>query len=173
MTLSVFVVSFVPRNLQRIFLAPLPRSFSHLHRDGTHHGSPTAGFGFWHRAHRLVSRHPPSALRRTLALTPSPRAPRSQGFVMPPTGAVAVRSSALSTESPVMLFGNKKPAPKKAARGAKRPVKKARSLVKEVSGRSSLQHTPPMGTAPISASALAGWLPRLGRSRVYRPVSPA
>merc|ERR1719353_1635780 len=49
----------------------------------------------------------------------------SQGFVMPPTGAVAVRSSALSTESPVMLFGNKKPAPKKAARGAKRPVKKA------------------------------------------------
>merc|ERR1719353_2856355 len=53
----------------------------------------------------------------------------SQGFVMPPTGAVAVRSSALSTESPVMLFGNKKPAPKKAARGAKRPVKK---VVKKV-----------------------------------------
>merc|ERR1719460_3517836 len=52
---------------------------------------------------------------------------------MPPTGAVAVRSSALSTESPVMLFGNKKPAPKKVARGAKRPVKKAvKKVVKKV-----------------------------------------
>ena len=160
--------SFVPRNLQRIFLAPLPRSFSHLHRDGTHHGSPTAGFGFWHRAHRLVSRHPPSALRRTLALTPSPRAPRSQGFVMPPTGAVAVRSSALSTESPVMLFGAKKPAPKKVA---KRPVKKARSLVKEVAGHSSLRHTP--GASPINASALAGWLPRLGALACSHAVSSA
>ena len=54
----------------------------------------------------------------------------SQGFVMPPTGAVAVRSSALSTESPVMLFGAKKPAPKKVA---KRPVKKAvKKVVKKV-----------------------------------------
>ena len=74
---------------------------------------------------------------------------------MPPTGAVAVRSSALSTESPVMLFGAKKPAPKKVA---KRPVKKARSLVKEVAGHSSLQHTPPMGTAPISASQRPRWM---------------
>ena len=119
-----------------LYLAPFRIFTATPHR--THHGSPTTGSGFWHRAHRLVSRRPRSALRRTLVLTPSPRAPRSQGFVMPPTGAVAVRSSALSTESPVMLFGNKKPAPKKAARGAKRPVKKARLLVKEVSGHSSL-----------------------------------
>ena len=112
------------------FPTPNPR-----HRIDAHYGSPTTGFGFWHRAHRLVSRRPPNALRRTLVLTPSPRAPRSQGFVMPaPMGAVAVRSSALSTESPVMLFGAKKPAPKKVA---KRPVKKARSLVKDVSGRAS------------------------------------
>ena len=165
--------SFVPRNVTRTFLAPLPRSFSHLHRDTTpHHGSPTTGSGFWHRAHRLVSRRPRSALRRTLVLTPSPRAPRSQGFVMPPTGAVAVRSSALSTESPVMLFGAKKPAPKKGAKKvAKRPVKKARSLVKEVAGHSSLRHTP--GASPINASALAGWLPRLGALACSHAVSSA
>merc|ERR1711933_208815 len=47
---------------------------------------------------------------------------------------VAVRSSALSTESPVMLFGAKKPAPKKGAKKvAKRPVKKAvKKAVKKV-----------------------------------------
>ena len=149
-----------------LYLAPFRIFTATPHR--THHGSPTTGSGFWHRAHRLVSRHPPSALRRTLALTPSPRAPRSQGFVMPPTGAVAVRSSALSTESPVMLFGAKKPAPKKVA---KRPVKKARSLVKEVAGHSSLRHTP--GASPINASALAGWLPRLGALACSHAVSSA
>ena len=87
---------------------------------------------------------------------------------MPPTGAVAVRSSALSTESPVMLFGAKKPAPKKVA---KRPVKKARSLVKEVAGHSSLRHMP--GASPINASALAGWLPRLGALACSHAVSSA
>lgn len=91
---------------------------------------------------------------------------------MPPMGAVAVRSSALSTESPVMLFGAKKPAPKKGAKKvAKRPVKKARSLVKEVAGHSSLRHTP--GASPINASALAGWLPRLGALACSHAVSSA
>merc|ERR1712078_377638 len=50
-------------------------------------------------------------------------------------GAVAVRSSALSTESPVMLFGAKKPAPKKGAKKvAKRPVKKAVKKVVKKTG---------------------------------------
>ena len=147
----------------RLHLAPFRIFTATPHR--THHGSPTTGSGFWHRAHRLVSRRPRSALRRTLVLTPSPRAPRSQGFVMPPTGAVAVRSSALSTESPVMLFGAKKPAPKKVA---KRPVKKARSLVKEVAGHSSLRHTPREPRRSMPPPSLDG-CPGLGRSLVHTP----
>ena len=67
------------------------------------------------RPPRLVSRRPPNALLHGRAHAVH-LAPRTQGFVMQPMGAVAMRSSAVSTESPVMLFGGKKPAAKKAAK---------------------------------------------------------
>merc|ERR1711924_371101 len=57
------------------------------------------------------------------------------GFVMPPTGAVAVRSSALSTESPVMRFGAKKKVVKKVVKKpVKKAVKKAKKVVKKTGG---------------------------------------